>query len=224
MRKLLEKLPFWAKLDGAEQAMAENAAVVRQYRAGDLLYGTNNNCLGMVHILSGSLRAYILSEEGREVTLYRLAEGDMGILTSSGVLSNISFETHLAAVGDTEVLIIPDDVYTVLTGQNMALRCFTYELAVERLSVIMWVFQQILFAGFDQRLAGFLVEEYRRSGSREICMTQEQIAEYVNSAREVVARMLKRFAGEGLIENRRGTIELLDIPALTRISGKSERN
>lgn len=92
-----------------------------------------------------------------------------------------------------------------------------YELATERFSSVMWVMQQILFYGFDRRLATFLLNEYRRTGATSIRMTQEQIAQNVNSAREVVARMLKQFASDGLIENRRGVIVLKDIGGLENL-------
>lgn len=217
----LKMLPFWKDLTEQQQEQAEVSAIVRHYLPGDMLYSAGSSCLGMIYILSGVLRAYILSEEGREVTLYRIGEGELGVLSASGVLSHISYETHLTAVTEADVLILPDAVYSQLTDENLALRCYTYELAVQRLSLIMWVLQQILFARFDQRLASFLLEEYRRSGSPEIHMTQEQIAEFVNSAREVVARMLKRFAADGLIENGRGYIELVNIPELRLICGNN---
>ena len=77
--------------------------------------------------------------------------------------------------------------------------------------------QQILFERFDRRLAGFLLEEYARTGSREILMTHEQIAAQVSSAREVVARTLKRFSADGLVEMKRGKLLLKDPNALKKL-------
>lgn len=219
MKSCLENLPYWNELTSLEQETVERSALIRRFDPGAMLYGMGENSLGMLQLLSGEIRAYILSEEGREITLYRLLPGDLGVLSSVGVLSHVSFETHLEAVSETEILVIPEAVFSELTEKNIHVRCFSFEIAAQRSSVIMWVLQQILFARFDQRLASFLMEEYRRTGSAEINMTQEQIAGYVNSAREVVARMLKRFASEGWIDNRRGTIELKDIPALEKLGG-----
>jgi CRP/FNR family transcriptional regulator len=93
-----------------------------------------------------------------------------------------------------------------------------YELIIERFSEVMWAMQQILFMGFDKRLAVFLYDEYSRTGFNEIKMTHEQIAKMTGSAREVVSRMLKRFADDGLVEFRRGIIILKDISRLKKIT------
>lgn len=215
----LKTLPYWSNMSEAEKYQVESAAFIRHYEPGTMLYGMNDSTMGMIVLLSGEVRAFIFTEEGREITLYRLQEGELGILSPSCAISQITFETHLIATQVTDVLVIPTAEYDDLVQRNIYVRCFTYELTAQRFSVIMWIFQQILFARFDQRLASFLVEEYRRTGSEEICMTQEQIAEYVNSAREVVARMLRRFAVEGWVENRRGNILLKDIGALTKLGG-----
>jgi CRP/FNR family transcriptional regulator len=75
-----------------------------------------------------------------------------------------------------------------------------------------------MFKGFDRRLASFLVAEYDRTGSATIKLTHEAIAGYISSAREVVARMVKRFSDEGWIEQKRGAIKLLDIDTLRELS------
>ena len=218
-KSYLQTLPFWKDLTEMEQQEIENAVYFRHFEPATLIYGNGEESLGMMYILSGAVRAFLLSDEGREVTLYRLQQDDMTILSPSSVISQVSFETYMVSTEPTDVLMIPTAEYSDLMERNIHVRCFTYELVANRFSVTMWVLQQILFARFDQRLATFLLEEYGRTGSPEICMTQEHIAEYVNSAREVVARMLKRFASDGLIENHRGVIELKDIPALQKLTG-----
>lgn len=215
----LQTLPFWNELTPTQQEMLEEAAFFRHFEPDAMLYNGEDSYLGMVYILSGEVRAYLLSDEGREITLYRLKQEEMCILSASSVISHINYETHMITVQETDILLIPTPVYRELMEQNIYVRCFTYELTTQRFATIMWVLQQILFARFDQRLACFLVEEFRRTDSEEICMTQEQIAQNVNSAREVVARMLRRFAAEGLIENSRGMILLKDIPSLERLGG-----
>ena len=123
----------------------------------------------------------------------------------------------MTASKDCEVLIISAAVLENLMKQNIYARCFIYETLSDRFSSVMWTIQMILFKGFDKRLASFLIEEYERTGLITIRMTHEQIAEYINSAREVVARMLKRFAADGLVEFKRGCIMLKDIEALKSI-------
>lgn len=218
MDAIIERLPYWNSLNERERESVRDTAVVKHFDGGSMLYGADGfNCLGMIHVVSGELRAYIVSEEGREITLFRLCEGDSCVLSSSCIMSQIDFDTMLAAVTDAEVLVIPTSVFDRLTDENIYVKCFMYELATERFSSTIWVMQQMLFNGFDRRLASFLLNEYSRSGNPEIRMTQEQIARNVNSAREVVARMLKQFSMEGLVENRRGSILLKDAGELEKI-------
>lgn len=203
---MIEKLPFWNALVDREKAAVKRNTTIRTFEKGAFLRGRNESCLGMIYVLSGSIRTLIISEEGREITLFRLYQGDSCILSASCVLSQITFETQITAAEKTDVLIVNAGIYERLMKENLHVRCFTYELAAERFSSVVWVLQQIIFVGFDKRLAKFLIDYSAKTGKKEIRMTQEEIAREVNSAREVVARMLKQFSLDDLIELRRGSI------------------
>lgn len=220
MEELAKGLPFWASLTEYERHTVQSSVVRRRFPAGSYLHGNSGegeSCFGMMLILSGEVRAFILSEEGREITLFRLGAGESCVLSASCVITQIRFDTLITVSQDADILVLPASVFSVLTEQNIYVRCFLYEMTAERFSQVMWVLQDILFSRFDTRLAGFLLRRYKESGEREIRMTQKEIAENVNSAREVVARMLKQFAADGMVENRRGVIVLKDIPALERL-------
>lgn len=160
----------------------------------------------MLFILSGEIRTYLLSDEGREVTLFRLYPGELCVLSASCVISQITFDTQMTAGMNTDVLIIPANVIAALKEKNLHVRCFLYELATKRFSAVMWAMQQIMFKG----LAEFLFAEAERTGSDTIRMTHEQIVQHISSAREAVARMLKSFSEDGLVELKRGAITLRD--------------
>lgn len=220
MEHTVNRLPYWESLNEAEKNAVSQAAVIRKYDAGSILYGgaeAGTSCLGMVYVISGEIRAYIVSDEGREITLFRVGSGDGCILSASCLLSQISFDTQLIVSKAAEIMIVPSSVFGRLTEQNIYVRCYMLEVAAERFSAVVRVMESIIFKRFDQRLANFLLGEYEKTGSPEIIMTQEQIAENVNSAREVVARMLKQFSADGLIEVRRGKVLLKDIQALEKI-------
>ena len=210
----LEQLPFWPSLSERERDMVRRSAVLRRYEKGALIHDGGNECLGMLLLLSGEIRTYLLSDEGREVTLFRLYAGDVCVLSASCVISQITFDTQISAQQETEVLIIPASIIAALREENLSLRCFLYELATQRFSDVMWAMQQILFKGLDRRLAGFLLDEAERTGSSTVRMTHEQIAQHISSAREAVARMLKNFSEDGLVSLKRGAITLLDRSAL----------
>jgi CRP/FNR family transcriptional regulator len=217
MENILNKLPFWTSLTEQEKEILRKSAVIRRYEKGSFIHSSDRDCLGMLFIISGEIRTYILSDEGREITLFRLYPNDLCVLSASCVISQISFDTQMTARQDTEVLIIPPNITALLKEQNISVRCFLYEQATERFSEVMWAMQQILFKGLDQRLAAFLVEECERTNSNTVRMTHEQIARNISSAREAVARMLKQFTQDGLVELKRGEIIIKDTDGLKRL-------
>lgn len=215
--EMIQLLPFWEKLTEAEKATVQSGTTIRNYQKGEFIHGGANDCLGMIYLISGELRTFILSDEGREITLFHLYDGDPCIFSASCAIRQLTFETLICAEKDCELLVINTGVFSQLTEQNIYVRCFMYELITQRFSTVMWTMQEILFKGFDRRLASFLVAEYDRTGSATLRMTHEQIAQRVSSAREVVARMLKRFDADGLVEVKRGSIRLLDIHKLREL-------
>ena len=217
MEAAVSRLPFWQLLTEQERDTVQQSAMVRRYEKGALIHDGGSECLGLLLVLSGEIRTYLLSDEGREVTLFRLYPGELCVLSASCVISQITFDTQMTAQQETEVLIIPAGLVAALTEQNLSVRCFLYELATQRFSDVMWAMQQILFKGLDRRLAEFLLSEAARTGSDTIRMTHEQLAQHISSAREAVARMLKTFSEEGLVELKRGVITLRDKDGLRQM-------
>ncbi len=216
--EMISKFPFWNTLTEAEKEYTRKCCIIKEYPKGAYIHSGAEDCLGPSLILSGEVRVCLLSEEGREITLYRLLKGDCSILSASCIMEKITFDTHMIAQTDCVLLTIFPSAFKKLSEENLNVKCFVYELATERFSTVVWTMQNIMFKGFDRRLASFLVAEYDRTGSATIKLTHEAIAGYISSAREVVARMVKRFSDEGLIEQKRGAIKLLDIDTLRELS------
>ena len=217
IKTVLTELPFWDKLTGTEKENIESHAYIRHYEKDSVIIGNGDSCLGMIHVLSGTVRVFLLSEEGREITLYRLEKDDSCVLSASCVISQITFDTQMTVEKDCDLLIIGSGIFSGLTESNIYVRCFMFELATKRFSDVMWTMQQILFAGLDRRLAAFLISESEKSGTNIIKFTQGEIAKQINSAREVVARMLGRFAAEGYLTTGRGYIKITDTEKLKKI-------
>ena len=153
----------------------------------------------------------MLSDEGKEVTLYRLFAGDMCILSASCVLHNITFDVCIDAEEDSECIVVGGCAYEGVWQRSDAVKIFTYETAMSRFSDVVWVMQQILFMSMDKRLAIFLLDEVSKTGGDTVKLTHEQIAKYMGSAREVVSRMLKYFTAEGIVSvSRSEGIKILD--------------
>ena len=187
-----------------------NSAVHVTFERGTNIHD-GNECTGVILIKSGSLRLYLLSDEGKEITLYRLFPGDMCILSASCVLETITFDVFIDSEEDSECVVVGGCAMEDLCRRMPEAKIFALESAVARFSDVMWVMQQILFMSMDKRLAIFLLDESAKTGSDTIKLTHEQIAKYMGSAREVVTRMLKYFASEGLVSSSRSEgIKLLD--------------
>ncbi len=203
-------LTFWDKLNESQKNLILNNSSPVHYDKGSRIHSGEKDCIGVLLIKKGELRIYILSEEGKEVTLYRLRDGEICILTASCILDNITFDVHVDAEVDSEVLLIDSYYYQQLCKQNIYADNFTHKLVIDSFSDVMWAMEQILFMSFDKRLAIFLSDEITRNQSDTIGLTHEQIAKYIGSAREVVSRMLKYFAQEGIVELSRGGVRVVD--------------
>ncbi len=213
-----ELFPFWNELPDDDKELILRAVVNRSYKKGENVHGGNGECTGMIFVESGCLRVYMLSEEGREITLYRLNAGDFCTLSASCVIQSITFDVMVDAEEDSDCLILNGGVMSELSERDLRVKNFFLEAAVERFSDVMWVMQQILFMSFDKRLAIFLLDETAKNRSDVVRLNNEQIAKYMGSAREVVSRMLKYFASEGIAERRRDGVYILDRTRLRRLA------
>ena len=206
--------PIWDKLNKDEQERLRNVSVLRKIKAGTMLHHGTSDCLGLLLIRSGQLRVYTLSEDGREVTLYRLLDMDVCLLSASCVMPNIQFEVIVEAEKDSELWVIPSCLYKEMMQSSVAISNFTNELISIRFSEIMWLMEQIMWKSFDKRLAGFLLDESGLEGETSLKITHEKIANHMGTAREVVTRMLRYFQSENLVKLTRGTVELVDVKRL----------
>ena len=208
----LASLPFWGELSEIEQKTLRASAQLRSYDAGSIIHSRDQDCLGLIAVLRGEVRTFMLSEEGREITLYRIREGETDVLSASCVVHQITFDTQLIAERDTELLILPAPLLALLKEENIYIRCCIYEKLGERFSDAMHVMQQILFRSIDSRIAQRLLENADENGI--VSTTHEGIAKEINSSREVISRTLKQWEKEGLVQLHRGKVSLLDLSAL----------
>lgn len=202
--------PFWEQMSNDDKETFLRSSHRLRFPKGTNIHD-GNECTGVILIRSGSLRLYLLSEEGKEITLYRLFPGDMCMLSASCVLETVDFDVFVDSEENSECVVVGGCAYENLSKRMPEAKIFALENALANFSEVMWVMQQILFMSMDKRLAIFLLDEVAKTGSDSVKLTQEQIAKYMGSAREVVSRMLKYFASEGLVEtSRAGGIKILD--------------
>lgn len=212
-----EVFPFWNEIPDKDKDFICHNSNVFVYPKGKNIHD-GSECSGVVIVRSGSLRLYLMSDEGKEVTLYRLHSKDVCMLSASCVLDTITFDVFLDVEEDSECCVISGSAFAAAANRNPNFKIFALETAVSRFSDVMWVMQQILFMSMDKRLAIFLSDESARTNSDIINLTHGQIALYIGSAREVVSRMLKYFSNEGIVEVSRGGIRILDKKRLRRLT------
>ena len=202
--------PVFSKLTPDQQKMVLDYTAIRKVPAGTIVHNGTMECTGFLLVRSGQLRAYILSEEGREVTIYRLFDHDCCLFSAACIMASLQFEVIIEAEKDSEIFIIPPSVYQKLMNESLPVSKYTNDLMASRFSDIMWLMDQIMWKSFDKRLAAFLLEETAIEGSNMLKVTHERIANHMGTAREVVTRMLRYFQSEGLVKLTRGAIEITD--------------
>ena len=218
-----EIFPFWDTLTEPDKDFLCNNSVAIGYPRGTTLHD-GTECSGVFMVRKGSLRVYMLSEDGKEITLYRLHEGDMCMLAASCVLQTITFDVMIDAEEDCECFIVNGPAFADISERYADVKIFALETAISRFSDVMWVMQQILFMSMDKRLAIFLYEECARLQTDTLTLTHEQIAKYMGSAREVVSRMLKYFVNEGMVQVSRKGIKITDKKKLRTLAFENGGN
>lgn len=209
--------PIWDRLTPAQQSRIQGSLVLRTVRQGTVIHNGRMDCLGPLLVKSGRLRTYILSDEGREITLYRLFDRDMCLFSASCVMRSIQFDVTIAAEKDTEFWVIPPEVYREVMEESAPVANYTSELMATRFSEVMWRIEQVLWKSMDKRVAAFLLEEAVIEGTNMLKITHESIANHLGTHREVITRMLRYFQSEGLVRLSRGTVEIVDETRLAQL-------
>ena len=183
---------IWDKLDAQQQQLLLQNSVLRKVPKGTVVHNGNVECTGLILVRSGQLRAYILSDEGREITI--------------------------EAEKDTEFWVIRPEIYKQMMLSSALISNYTNQIMATRFSDVMWLMEQVLWKSFDKRLADFLLQEADLEGSPVLKTTHEAIGNHLGNPREVVTRMLRYFQNEGLVHLTRGTIEIVNRAGLEKLA------
>ena len=209
--------PVWEKLSTTQKNRLLGSLMTRQIKKGTIIQNGSTDCTGLLLVKSGQLRACILSDEGREITIYRLFDRDICLLSASCMIRSIQFEITIEAEKNTELWIIPAKVYKSIMEESAPVANYTNELMAARFSEVMWLIEQIMWKSLDKRVAAFLLEESSIEESAELKITHETIANHLGSHREVITRMLRYFQNEGMIRLSRGSVTVTDEARLRQL-------
>lgn len=202
--------PVWDKISEKHKRIVEENVILRKVEKGGIIHNGDIECTGLLLVKTGQLRAFIISDEGKEISIYRLFEYDICLFSAACIMNSIQFDITVEAEKNSEFWIIPSDIYKQIMQESLTVANFTNELMASRFSDVMWLMEQIMWRSFDKRLAEFILEETSIEGSYSIKITHEMIGNHLGNPREVVTRMLRYFQSEGMIKLSRGTIEIVD--------------
>lgn len=213
-----ECIPFYAHLNIDELEQLNKAITRRFLTKGDKLSHLNDSCSGLVIVESGRIRAYIMSEDGREITLFRLLEKEICLLTASCMFQNVNFSVQFEVEKESKVFFIPTSVFEEISSYNIHVKEYVLEQMTSRFSSVMWVMEQVVFGSLSKRVAGFILAQTALENSRTLTITHEAIAKNIGSAREVVSRMLKHIESDCIIHTARGTLVVDDMEKLKELA------
>jgi len=213
---LRDEFPILGSLDDELMDRLTQTAMWRRYDAHEDVQNHDETCDGLMKVKQGRLRVYMQDDEGKEITLYRLYPGDSCVMTASCLLHQMNVDFLIEAETETIVILLPTTYLSYVSQRYPALSEHLNELVRARFSELTWVIRQIVFSSMPARIAEFLISQYVSRENTTLALTHEEIANDLGSAREVVSRILKYFQEEGLIDQSRKRIELLDIEGLKK--------
>ena len=211
--QLVALYPVLDGLPAAARRRIAEAAHAMSLPAGAVVFDEHQPCQGFPFVLSGSIRVVKVSASGRELPLYRVTPGETCIITSSCLLGQAPYNARGVAEAETVLVLLPQAMF----GELLAIepfRIFIFNLFAERMADLMRLVEEVAFHRLDQRLAALLLGK-----GRLVHATHQQLADELGSVREMVSRLLKGFAEQGLVALGREQVEIRDAAGLRRLAG-----
>ena len=210
---LLALYPALRSLTTAQLAALCSAAAVRTLPVGTQLFSERQDCMGFPLILAGTIKVVKSTASGREMLLYRVEPGGSCIITSSCLLGHSPYSARGIAETALSLLVLPNALFAQLVAENAPFRDFVFHLFAERIAELMQLVEEVAFHRLDQRLAKLLLTR-----GETIRATHQALAEELGSVREIVSRLLKGFAEQGLVTLGREQIAVIDRARLQQLA------
>jgi CRP/FNR family transcriptional regulator len=212
--RLESRYPVLAALSAPAHSRLLHSAQWMRVPAGAMLFDDRQSCEGFPFIVEGSVRVSKCAPSGRELPLYRVGPGETCIISSSCLLGHEDYNARGVTEADTLLMLLPKPVFDELMGER-PFRDFVFHLFAERIADLMQLIEEVAFRKLDQRLAALLLGK-----GRFLHVTHQQLADELGSVREIVSRLLKSFADQGLVRLGREQVEILDPAGLRRLSAE----
>ena len=153
MHNYLETLPFWKELTDDQKQLLSTHIIERSFQKGDILNHGSQECTGLEMMVKGQARIFMMSPLGNEITLYRLLEQDVCVLSAACMIHSLTFTVSMEFETDAVILLIPKQILQIVSSQNCRVKDFTMELVADRFSSVMNTMHDVMFSSNEHRLA-----------------------------------------------------------------------
>ncbi|MER2555051.1 MAG: Crp/Fnr family transcriptional regulator [Thauera sp.] len=210
--RLEARYPILSALSPTAHARLRRNARWMRVPAGAMLFDDRQACEGFPFVVEGTVRVSKCAPSGRELPLYRVGPGETCIISSSCLLGHEDYNARGVTESDTLLMLLPKPVFDALMAER-PFRDFVFHLFAERIADLMQLIEEVAFRKLDQRLAALLLGK-----GRVLHVTHQQLADELGSVREIVSRLLKNFAEQGLVRLAREQVEIIDPAGLRRMA------
>lgn len=215
----IDKFPGLSQLGADLRAQLSKKSRIANFPKGAVIFGPGKAAENLLLLLKGTVRVQQVSENGREIVLYRVHAGESCVLTTACLLAYENYSAEGIVETDIQVAAIPRLVFDELISQSEAFRSFVFSAYSKRMTDLFFVIEEIAFQRVDVRLAQKLLELQEPVGC--VKSTHQKLATELGSAREVISRQLQEFQRRGWIAQSRGTITLLQAESIQKLASTS---
>ena len=213
-QKLLNLYPVFAGLPEAVLSELLRPEAQMQLPAGTQVFAERQPCHGFPLLIEGSIKVVKLASSGRELMLYRVTPGGSCIISSSCLLGHSAYNARGMAETPLTLIALPTPIFSRLLVEHPPFRDFVFHLFAERIGELMQLVEEVAFARLDQRLAKLLLARQ----DNQLAVTHQQLADELGSVREIISRLLKGFAAQGLVSLGREQLTIVDRQGLQKLA------
>jgi CRP/FNR family transcriptional regulator len=213
IERWIERFPLVRSFSANHLQIVRGTVHFPVLEAGAVAYELQDVCANYLMCIDGRTRVFRMSEGGREMLIYKVGAGGTCVLTTQCLLSGGGFPAESVAEARTELAALPAETFRQLMRESDAFRDFVLDDYTRLLSGMFDLVEEVAFAPLEQRLARRLLIE--ADDDATVWKTHQQLAADVGSVREVISRLLGEWADEGLVEVRRGQVQIIDRQGIT---------
>ncbi len=203
-KSVFDRFSFYSGMSEADKQLLRSAVIRRDLQRGQIMMGDNKKCGGIPMVMKGRLRLFRLSDKGREMTLYRVGEGELCIMAGVCALGDVEYDFSIEAERDSVLATIPPDTFKELLYRSDSFRTYVFNALAQKLILSIETIEMLIFNSIEERIMAYLQRHTNADG--EVKITHEKMAVELGSSREVITRQLQKMAEKGQLELKRGKI------------------